>query len=126
MIKIPAGIFASVAPFIGKSYSEIDKVHVTVGPEKSYIEAINAHEFCQHALNYLFSAEEKHVLITPTKDLVKACKAKGAATLEILDNLSMRVVDTRDNVIYIHPVNAKTCEARQFPDMSFLVEKLFK
>ena len=126
MIKIPAGIFACVAPFIDNSCSGIDDVHIMVGPEKSYIEAVYGHVFCHHTLNHLFSAEEKHVLITPTKDLVKACKAKGAATLEILDNLSMRVVDTGDNAIYIHPDNAKTCEARQFPDMSFLVEKLFK
>lgn len=124
MITIPASIFASVAPFVGNSCNEIDNVHIVISFEKSYIEAVNGYAFCQHALDHLFSIEEKHILIAPTKDLIKACKAKGAATLEILDGLNMRVVDTRDNVIYIHPANAKTCKAGQFPDTSTFIAKV--
>lgn len=124
MFNIPANIFAAVAPFVGDDNYHIDNMHIMVSSEKSYIEAVNGHAFCQHELDNLFSVEEKHILIAPTKELVKACKAKGAETLEISDDFSMRVVDTRGNTLYIHPANAKTCEAGQFPDTSPFIAKV--
>lgn len=110
--------------FVGNACNEIDNVHVVVSPEKSFVEAVNGHAFCQHTIDCADNVEEKHILITPTKELVKACKAKNAANLEIAEDMSVRVVDTRSNAIYIHPVNAKACEAGQYPDTSPFIDKV--
>lgn len=126
MITIPAKMFASVALFIGEDRYNMNNVHINIGPEKSYIEATNAHAFCRHELDNIYTGEEKHILIAPTKDLLKACKAKGAEALEILEDLSVRVLDVRGNVSYILPVNAKTCEAGSFPDTDQLINKANK
>lgn len=124
MITIPAKIFASVAPFVGVDHYNIDNVHINIGPEKSYIEAVNGHAFCRHELDNIDIGEEKHILIAPTKDLLKACKAKGAEALEILEDLSVRVLDMKGNISYIHPVNAKTCDAGQFPNTDQFIAKV--
>lgn len=123
MIAISAKIFASVAHFVGDNNCNINNVHIKLSPFTAYIEAVNEPAFCRHDLDNTDVIEEKHLLIAPTKELVKACKAKGAATLEILDDLSMRVVDCKGNISYTHPVNAKTCEARQFPDTNYFIDK---
>lgn len=124
MITIQAHIFASVAQFVGDDNYNINNVHIHVSPENSYIEAVNGHAFCRHALDNTDTSEEKHILIAPTKDLVKACKAKGAETLVIMEDLSVRVIDSRGSVSYIHPANAKTCEAGQFPDTNPFIVKV--
>lgn len=124
MIAIPAKMFASVALFVGEDHYNIDSVHIMVSPETAYIEAVNGHAFCQHSLECTDANEEKHILIAPTKDLIKACKAKGAAMLEVLEDLSLHVVDVKGNIVYIHPVNAKTCDAQQYPDTSTFIAKV--
>lgn len=117
-------MFASVTHFIGEDHYNIDNVHIHICPEKAYIEAVNGHAFCRHALDNTDTSEEKHILIAPTKELVKACKAKGAETLVILEDLSVRVMDVRGNVAYIHPVNAKTCDAQQYPTTDQFIDKV--
>lgn len=124
MIAISASIFASVAQFVGDNNYNINNVHIHTSPEKSYIEAVNGHAFCQHALDNIDISEEKHILLAPTKELVKACKAKCAETIVIMDDLSVRVMDSRGNVAYIHPVNAKTCDAGQYPDTSPFINRV--
>ena len=122
-IIIPAGIFASVSCFVGDDYNNLENVHIAAGPEKSYIEATNGHAFCRHAIECERIEEEIQLLIKPTKELVKACKAKNAEYITIDNGLSVHVVDKRNDVIYIHPASAKTCEENQFPDTNFLVDK---
>ena len=123
MIIISAGIFASVACFVGDNHNNLENVHIVAGPEKSFIEAVNGHAFCRHAIECERMEEEIQLLIKPTKELVKACKAKNAEYLMIDNGLNARVVDKRNDAIYIHPVSAKACEENQYPDTCALVDK---
>ena len=123
LIIIPAGIFASVACFVGDDHNNLENVHIAAGHEKSYIEAVNGHAFCRHAIECERIEEDIQLLIKPTKELVKACKAKNAEHLMIDDGLNVRVVDKRYDVLYIHPASAKTCEENQYLDTVSLVDK---
>ena len=123
MIIIPAGIFASVACFVGNDNNNLENVHIKADPENSYIEAVNSHEFCRHAIECERIEEGIQLFIKPTRDLVKACKAKNAEYLMIDDGLNVHVVDKRNDVLYIHPASAKTCEENQYPDTGYLVDK---
>ena len=121
---INANVFASVAHFVGDTGNAIDNVHIMIQDNNSFIEAVNGHAFCQHALDKVQSEDDAHYLITPTRDLIKACKAKNADMLEVLEDMSMRVVDTRGNTTYIHPAKATTCEAGHYPDTSVFIAKV--
>ena len=85
--------------------------------------SVNGHAFCQHSIECEHIEEEIQLLIKPTRELVKACKAKNAEYITIDDGLSVHVVDKRNDAIYIHPVSAKTCEENQYPDTGTLVDK---
>ena len=124
LFTVNANVFASVAHFAGDAGNIIDNVHIMINDNGSFVEAIDGPALCRHALNNVQSEEDAHYLITPTKDLIKACKAKNADTLEVLEDMSMRVVDIRGNTTYIHPAKATTCEAGHYPDTSVFIAKV--
>jgi len=124
IFTVDASIFASVACFVGDTGNAIDNVHIMIHDNKAFVEAVNGYAFCQHALDSVYSEDEAHYLIMPTKELIKACKAKNADMLEVLEDMSVRVIDTHGNTTYIHPTKATTCEAGHYPDTSMFITKV--
>lgn len=121
-ICIPSHIIASLSAFVGDK-CELDKIHVKVKSGRGFAEALNGHNFARHDIALDEWAHDVELLIEPTADLVKACKAKNATALVIADNLEMKVV-AGQVPLYIAPFVAKKCAEHEYPNCDQFIEKI--
>ena len=122
-ICIPSHIIASLSAFVGDPYETLGKIHVKVKSGRGFAEAMNGHNFARHDIALDEWSHDVDLLIEPTADLVKACKAKNATALVIADNLEMKVV-AGQVPIYIAPFVAKKCAECEYTNCDFFIQKL--
>lgn len=123
-ICIPSHIIASLSAFVGDA-CELGKIHVKVKSGRGFAEALNGHNFARHDIALDEWTHDVDLLIEPTGDLVKACKAKNATALVIADDLSMKVF-AGQVPLYIAPFAAKNDAEFAYPNCDPFIEKVTK
>ena len=124
-ICIPSHIIASLSAFVGEPHNQLDKIHVKVRSGRGFVEALNGSSFARHDIALDEWTHDVDLLIEPSADLVKACKAKNSTALVIADNLEMKVFAGQVPV-YIAPFVAKKCAENEYPNCDQFIEKMEK